>query len=193
MKKIISILCALILLFCMPFFTACDKGEEGMSVSGIHGEVKFVPLTIKNFSFEMPGYWFVGRKTDESIQYYAEIKDKVAMLTISYGVDEKDPVTWQILYDERELMVDAIESSMKEMDCKVSGYEEVVSNHGERGLLYKYTLNMDVDGAALPGKGSWYCVPSEEDNRWIFINYAISENVEYQNYEEDFLKMIAST
>ena len=164
----------------------------GKHSSDKQAKVAFIPLTIENFSFEIPSYWEKDKKTKDSIRYYAETDGKVAMLTISYSVDDEDPVTWQMLYDERELMIDAIESSMSSMDCKVSGYEEFVSDYGEKGLLYKYTLNISVDNSRLSGEGCWYCIPSEEDNRWFFINYGITENVEYKNYAADFMSLIAS-
>ncbi len=214
MKRNVSIFLIVIVL---ALLTACSGDTENIKVLSQNGTGDIMPLTIENFSFEVPTYWVEDEKTEDSLRYYAERQGKVAMLEFSYKVDEQDPVTWQMLYDEREKMINAIENSMSEIECKVSGYEEVVSNHGEKGFLYKYTFSIVVDSAqksksfwlskilennetvennepyTLMGKGYWYCMPSEEDNRWFFINCAFTENVECQTYSEDFLKLIASS
>ncbi len=197
---------AILLIVCMQFLSACGSFKE---LDKDENE-EFISITIENFSFEIPSYWIEDEKTEDSVRYYSERENKVAMLEFYYGVDTKDVVTWQMLYDEREKLISAIENSMSEMECKVSGYEEVVSTYGEKGILYKYKFSTTIDNSEneelsitddivenvepyeLAGEGYWYCLPSEEDNRWFFINCGFTENVEYKNYSNDFLKLISS-
>ncbi len=149
-------------------------------------------LKMRNYTFSIPNYWEEDEHSDTSYQAYAETGGKVAVLSIYCAVDNVDPVSFDALCADNENMILMIEEMFEGTgECNVSGFKEFHSGNGVDGIIYDFTLGMNLDGMTIPGTGSVACFPSVEDNYWFFVMMGNIGDTEYE-YDEDFMKVLLS-
>ena len=139
-----------------------------------------------NYYFYIPSYWNVDINDGEQFRAYAETNGKVAMLTIGYGVDKKDPVTFEMLRDETEdgTMSHALSTWFEK--CSDITYRRYDTNYTEG-----YLFNTTFTAQGLSGECEVYNFGSIEDNRWFFVSMEVTDNTQYV-YSDDFIKIIDS-
>ena len=147
---------------------------------------------IGEFVFSIPNYWEGDGSKEEYLQYYAETGGKVSMLCISYPVDDVDEVTYELLINDNENMIEAIESMYK--NCEVIGHESFTSDYGIEGIVYNFTFTYREFFTKYEMSGKWFCFPSPVDNRWFNVIIGVSDNTDTDaaDYFADYATMLAS-
>lgn len=147
-------------------------------------------VILENFAFSIPDYWVERGSKEEYYQAYAETGGKVVMLSISYPVDDEDEVNIEALYEDNDNMKAAVESWLDA--CKVTREQKFRSDYGVDGMLYTYTFTYKQEGSMeYPGRGECLCFPSEEDNRWFFVNLSMVGDI-MGDYDSDYREILAS-
>ena len=153
----------------------------------------YVEKNVKNFTFTLPRYWEEEGSKNSYLQYYAEKGDEVVMLSIKYPkeTDENYDVSFEGLYADNENMIDAIGSMFTDGD--VVDYEIFESDYGVKGILYQFTYNQKIDWLTKEeGSGYCFCFPSEDDRRWFYVTLLYTNNVDNDDYKDDYMKMISA-
>lgn len=115
------------------------------------------------------------------------------MLSIAYPpeTDENYDVSFDGLYEDNENIIHAIEEAFSAAD--VIDHEIMETNYGVKGILYHFTFTQKTGlFSKTDGIGYWFCFPSEEERRWLFVCFAQTNNVSGDNYKNDYLKLISS-
>lgn len=147
-------------------------------------------VILENFAFSIPDYWVERGSKEEYYQAYAETGGKVVMLSISYPVDDEDEVNIEALYKDNDNMKATVESWLDA--CKVTREQKFRSDYGVDGMLYTYTFTYKQEGSTeYPGRGECLCFPSEEDNRWFFVNLSMVGDI-MGDYDSDYREILAS-
>lgn len=167
---------------------ACDDEEE-----------KTKPLKIKEVSLEMPVYWEEEGSETGCLKYFAEKNTKglseykSATLDIEFVVDS-DPdydVSFEGLYADNENMISGLETRYN--GANVLDHEIFESENGVKGILYSFSLNIEVGMfSEEAAKGFCFCFASEADRRWYYITMIIAKTADEYEYENDYMKMIGS-
>ena len=155
-------------------------------------EGSYFDLDVEHYTFSVPNYWNEEGSKEEYLQYYAETDGKVAMLSIGYPVDDKDEVSFELLVDDNENMIKAIESMYK--NCKVIEHQEFSSDYGINGIVYDFTFTYREFLSKYDMNGKFYCFPSPEDNRWFYVVVGVTDNTDRESadYFNDYVTMLAS-
>lgn len=166
-----------------------DSYQGGKS-NNVFSEGSTETFKVKNYSFDIPTYWKESSDQKLGKRFYAESGDKVAMLDIEYAIDNKDPVNLDTLYADNANMIASIEGMFT--DCKVINYKDFESDNGIKGILYRFNFRQEVEQSKYDLTGLCLCFPSTADSRWFYVMLTITDNVEKDYYEADYLNTIAS-
>lgn len=149
-------------------------------------------INVKNFTFNLPDYWDEEGSKNEYLQYYAEKGDKVVMLSIAYPEESDDnyDVSFKGLEADNDNMVKAVAGMFTDGD--VVDHEVFESDHGVKGMLYRFTYKQKIDwNTKVDGSGYCFCFPSESDRRWFYVVLLHTNNVSSNDYKDDYMSMLA--
>lgn len=172
----------------IPIITISNDDVPKSETPIVTSEDTYRTLDIEKYSFTIPDYWEESGSKTEYYQAYAETSGKVAMLTISYPVDEEDDVTLEALVADNENMIKAIETWAE--DCKVTSYETFESDYGVTGILYNFNYTMSGSGNYIL-TGKYFCFPSPEDNRWFYVTLGTAGELK-RDYNAVYMDILAS-
>ena len=150
-------------------------------------------LNVKKFTIDVPNYYEEEGSKNDYLQYYAEKGDKCVMLSIAYleETDDNYDVSFDGLYADNENMISAVASMFTDGD--VISDEVFESDYGVKGMLYRFTCNQQTSANKnIDAGGYCFCYPSANDRRWFYVVLILTNNVEGDKYEDDYMKLIAS-
>lgn len=186
----IGLIGLVLMLLLSPDFKNDDKQAETTPQT--------IVLEIQNISMEIPDYWTEEDSTTGRLRYYAEKSDSMldcytVSLTVEFAEDD-DPnydVSFAGLEADNENMIKALEE--KYTDANMLSHEVFESNHGVKGMLYKFSLNQSTGlFSEEPAKGYCFCFASEADRRWYYVTMIKINSAEGKTYEDDYMKIISS-
>ena len=137
------------------------------------------------YEFTIPTYWQPVQKSDYYLAY-AETGGKVAALSIHSEFDKDDPVGFE-WFDTEEKRREHVDQQLKGQKDYQYISDEIIETDVYKGVLWKYRMSYQ----GLEATCYELMFPSEEDNNWVAIEYAFSDNTDYQ-YDNDLHKIIAS-
>ena len=165
-----------------------EKFPNNEFAAGYYEELK-----VKDFIIDVPNYYEEEGSKNEYLQYYAEKGDKCVMLSVAYPeeTDVNYDVSFDGLYADNENMIPAIASMFTDGD--VVNDEVFESDYGVKGMLYRFTCNQQISSNKRVDAGGYcFCYPSEKDRRWFYVVLVLTNNVEGDKYEDDYMNLIAS-
>ena len=168
-----------------------ETNETNPSVGFEEGT--FASVSVKGFSFNIPNYWSEEGSKNEYLQYYAEKGEKVVMLSIAYPKESDDDydVSFDGLYADNENMIKAVDAMFTDGD--VYDHEIFESEHGVKGILYRFTFNQKINWfKKVDGTGYCFCFPSDDDRRWFYVVLLHTNNVASDDYKDDYMTLIST-
>jgi hypothetical protein len=168
-----------------------ETNETNPSVGFEEGT--FASVSVKGFSFNIPNYWSEEGSKNEYLQYYAEKGGKVVMLSIAYPKESDDDydVSFDGLYADNENMIKALGAMFTDGD--VYDHEIFESEHGVKGILYRFTFNQKINWfKKVDGSGYCFCFPSDDDRRWFYVVLLHTNNVASDDYKDDYMTLIST-
>lgn len=143
-----------------------------------------------NYEIPVPDYWEEDTPDAGNVDYrgYAEKGAKIVMLMINSQTDTIDPATFDVLYDDKDNMVEMLTENLSDSfgGCEFTGCD-IYETDELKGMTFDFSFTYDEYG--MECKTRWVVFPSEKDNKWIYISL-VSSNYANYSYDEDFMKMI---
>lgn len=147
-------------------------------------------LIIKGVTLRFPYYWKEEDSHPGYCRFASERNNRIAVLAIGYKDRTEDEAGGEDLFGFSEETLEKIKGDFE--DCKFFKYEKYQSDYGVDGLLYSYVFTTKIEDKTYRGTGKCFSFYSPENNRYFFIQTIISNNVRRDNYDEEYMKMIAS-
>lgn len=160
---------------------------------------QFESMEVRNVSMELPSYWEEDDSTKDSLNYYAEVDSgliseyKTVTLAVEFHeeTDDSYDVSFAGLEKDNQNMIKALEGKFS--DSNVLSDEVFVSDHGVKGILYRFSLSISTGMFSdEAGKGYCFCFPSEDDHRWYYVTMIVSNQASGSSYLDDYMKTLHS-